>query len=88
LLAEARFLCYSQCVSSTRPNVLQVLNSTSSGEHKFKLTGIFLNHHDDAAYFGKWIMQQASTASNHAARQTELQEARAGRARRDAAKRR
>jgi hypothetical protein len=41
---------------------LTVLDATSSGEHKFKLTALFLNQHGDAAYFGRWIFSQAAEA--------------------------
>ncbi|KAL1525030.1 hypothetical protein AB1Y20_019904 [Prymnesium parvum] len=45
---------------------LTVLNESSSGAHKFKLTGIFINRHGDSAYFGKWIMQKAIAGANNA----------------------
>ena len=41
---------------------LTVLNTTSSGEHKFKLTALFLNQHGDDSYFGRWIFSQAAEA--------------------------
>ena len=41
---------------------LTLLNKTSSGEHKFKLTALFLNKHSDLSYFGRWIYGQASEA--------------------------
>ena len=41
---------------------LTVLNESSSGEYKFKLTALFLNRHGEGAYFGRWIFAQAQEA--------------------------
>lgn len=41
---------------------LTVLNASSSGDHKFKLTALFMNQHGDASYFGRWIFNQAAEA--------------------------
>ena len=41
---------------------LTILNESSSGEHKFKLTALFLNQHSDDSYFGRWIFSQAAEA--------------------------
>ena len=41
---------------------LTVLKESSSGEHKFKLTALFLNRHGDSAFFGRWIFNQANEA--------------------------
>ena len=38
---------------------LTVLNETSSGSHKFKLTALFLNRESDQAFFGGWIFRKA-----------------------------
>ena len=46
---------------------LRVLNETSSGEHKFKLTALFLNQHGDGAFFGKWILNMALESASKAA---------------------
>jgi len=37
-----------------------VLNQTSSGQHKFKLTALFLNKHGDDAYFGRCTLRSCS----------------------------
>ena len=41
---------------------LTVLNESSSGEHKFKLTALFLNRHGADSFFGRWIFSQAVEA--------------------------
>jgi len=41
---------------------LTVLNTTSSRQHKFKLTALFLNKYGGSSYFGRWIYGQASEA--------------------------
>jgi hypothetical protein len=41
---------------------LTVQPTSASGEHKFKLTALFLNRHGDGAFFGRWIFSQAQEA--------------------------
>lgn len=45
---------------------LTVLRTTSSGEHKFKLTALFLNQHGGDEHFGKWIYKKADEAASAA----------------------
>ena len=47
---------------------LTVLNSTSSGEHKFKLTALFLNQLGGKDMFGGWTAKNALFSKEEAAK--------------------